>query len=122
MVERRLLQYLYKDNIHLVFMDMNTFEQLEVPLEDFEHLLPYLKENEEVTVVLHEGRVIDVVLPYTVELTVLSAMPGAKGDTATGATKPVEVETGATIQVPLFVNEGDVIKVDTRTGEYLTRA
>jgi elongation factor P len=121
-VERHIVQYLYRDPSKLVFMDTNTYEQMEVPISAVEHLLPYLKENQEVTAVMCEGEVIDVALPYTVELTVVHAPPGVRGDTATGGTKSVEVETGATIQVPLFINEGDVIKVDTRTGEYLTRA
>jgi len=121
-IERHVVQYLYRDPNSLVFMDNTTYEQLEVPVKQAESILPYLKENEEVTVVMYEGEVIDVVLPYTVELKVVSAPPGVKGDTATGATKPVQVETGATITVPLFISEGDVIKVDTRTGEYLTRA
>jgi len=121
-IERRIVQYLYRDANNLVFMDNNTYEQIEVPISQTEHLLPYLKENEEVTAVMHEGEVIDVALPFTVELKVVSAPPGVKGDTAAGGTKPVKVETGATIQAPLFINEGDVIKVDTRTGEYLTSA
>ena len=121
-IERHIVQYLYRDTTNLVFMDTNTYEQIEVPISSAENLLPYLKENEEVTAVMYEGEVIDVALPYTVELKVVSAPPGVKGDTATGGTKPVEVETGATVQAPLFINEGDVIKVDTRTGEYLTRA
>jgi len=121
-VERHIVQYLYRDTNNLVFMDTSTYEQMEVPISQTEHLLPYLKENEEVTAVMHEGKVIDITLPFTVELKVVSAPPGVKGDTATGGTKPVEVETGTTIQAPLFINEGDVIKVDTRSGEYLTRA
>jgi len=121
-IERHIVQYLYRDANNLVFMDTNTYEQIELPLSAAEHLLPYLKENEEVTAVMHEGEVIDVALPFTVELKVVSAPPGVKGDTATGGTKPVQVETGATVMVPLFISEGDMIKVDTRTGEYLTRA
>lgn len=121
-VERHIVQYLYKDTNNMVFMDNNTYDQIEVPISSVEHLLPYLKENEEVTAVMYEGKVIDVTLPFTVELEVVSAPPGVRGDTAQGGSKPVEVETGATVTVPLFINEGDVIKVDTRTGEYLTRA
>ena len=121
-IERHVLQFLYKTPTALVFMDTNNYEQLEVPLEPYKHLMAYLRENEEVTVTIFEGTVIDITLPFTVELKVVAAMPGVRGDTATGATKPVEVETGAMILVPLFINEGDVIKVDTRTGQYLTRA
>jgi len=122
MIERHVMQYLYRDPTSLVLMDTSTYEQMELPVKGFEHLLPYLKENEEVTAVMYEGEVIDVTLPYTVELKVTTAPPGVRGDTATGGSKPVQVETGATINVPLFISEGDVIKVDTRTGEYLTRA
>jgi len=122
LIERHISQYLYRSPDNLVFMDANSYEQFEVPIGKWQHLLPYLKENVEVTTVAYEGEVIDIVLPFTVELKVVQAMPGVRGDTATGATKPVQLETGATIQVPLFINEGDVIKVDTRTGEYLTRA
>lgn len=121
-VERHIVQYLYKDASNMVFMDNNTYDQIEVPISSAEHLLPYLKENQEVTAVMYEGKVIDVTLPFTVELKVVSAPPGVRGDTAQGGSKPVEVETGATVTVPLFINEGDVIKIDTRTGEYLTRA
>ncbi|HUS57437.1 MAG TPA: elongation factor P [Planctomycetota bacterium] len=121
-IERHIAQFLYRTPENLVFMDTNTYEQFEVPVSKWQQLLPYLKENEEVTTVVYETDVIDIVLPFTVVLKVVQAMPGVRGDTATGANKPVQVETGATIQVPLFINEGDVIKVDTRTGEYLTRA
>jgi len=122
MIERHVAQFLYKTPTSLVFMDTNTYEQVEVALEPHKHLLAYMKENEEVTTTVYEGEVIDIALPFTAELRVTHAAPGVKGDTATGATKSVTVETGATIQVPLFINEGDVIKVDTRTGNYLTRA
>ena len=122
LIERHIAQYLYRSPDNLVFMDTNTFEQFEVAISKWQHLLPYLKENVEVTTVVYESDVMDIVLPFTVELKVVQAMPGVRGDTATGATKPVQLETGATLQVPLFINEGDVIKVDTRTGEYLTRA
>ena len=121
-IERHIAQFLYRSPANLVFMDTNTYEQFEVPIEKWKSLQPYLKENEEVTVTFYESEVIDITLPFTVELKVVQAMPGVRGDTATGATKPVQVETGATILVPLFINEGEVIKVDTRTGQYLTRA
>jgi len=121
-IERRIVQYLYRDGDNLVFMDVNSFEQIEVPAKKCEGLMAYLKPNGEATATMYDGEVIDATLPFTVELKVTEAAPGAKGDTATGATKVVQVETGAMVTVPLFINTGDVIKIDTRTGDYLTRA
>jgi elongation factor P len=121
-LNRREMQYLYRDGQDYVFMDMETYEQLSLNQEQIEEAVKYLKEGQIVLVVLHEGSPIGVELPTSVELSVIETDPGLRGDTATGGTKPAKLETGATIQVPLFIQVGDVIKVDTRTGEYITRA
>ncbi len=121
-LDHRPAQYLYRDGDLYYFMDKETFEQ--TPL-DSRHLgdhVHYLKENLDVRLTFYDGEPLDVELPTSVELSVVESEPGVRGDTATGANKPATVETGLKVQVPLFVNVGDTIKVDTRTGEYLTRA
>ena len=115
------MQYLYKDGATYHFMDMNTYEQVEIDEEHVGEAKRFLKENMEVSVLFFKDTPIDITLPIFVELEVVDAPPGIKGDTATGATKPVTLETGHSIQVPLFVEEGDVVKIDTRTGEYIER-
>ena len=102
-------------------MDTETYDQVALSTDDIGDTLKFVKENENVTILSHEGNVFAVEPPMFVELEITETEPGFKGDTATGATKPATVETGATVYVPLFVNEGDVIKIDTRTGEYLSR-
>lgn len=116
-------QYLYKQGEHFHFMDLETYDQVAlgsdlVPAE----MARFLKENMEVMIMFHEQKALQVNLPPFVELKVTSSSPGIRGDTVSGASKPATLETGATIQVPLFINEGDVLKVDTRTGAYVTRA
>ncbi len=120
-VERKSLEFIYSNNDEYVFMDTNTFDQQGLRKEVLGDKVLYLKENTPVTVVVHEGDIIDLELPITVNLEVVETDPGLKGDTATGGSKPARLETGATINVPLFINEGDVLKVDTRSGEYLER-
>lgn len=120
-VERKSLEFIYSDNDEYVFMDTDTFDQQGLRKEVLGDKVLYLKENTPVIVVFHEGDVIDIELPITVNLEVIETDPGLKGDTATGGTKPARLETGATINVPLFVSEGDILKVDTRSGEYLER-
>jgi len=120
-VERRQLEYLYRDGSGYVFMDPETYEQMPISAKLIEPLAKFLKENEQMGVTMYDGDVIEAALPPTVELKVAEAPPGNKGDTATGGTKPVTLETGAVINVPLFVEEGQMIRVDTRTGEYVTR-
>ena len=120
-IDRREMQYLYESDGMYVFMDNETYEQTELSKETLGNALNFLKENMDVKIMIYEGRVLGVDLPNTVELTVVETEPGIKGDTATGATKPAVVETGAQVNVPLFVDQGDVIKIDTRTGEYLSR-
>ena len=120
-IDRVDMQYLYNDGDLFYFMDMNTFEQIGLNQEQIGDALKFVKENEMVKVISHKGNVFAVEPPLFVELEITDTEPGFKGDTATGATKPATVETGALVYVPLFVNLGDKIKIDTRTGEYLSR-
>ncbi|MEE9199538.1 MAG: elongation factor P [Dehalococcoidia bacterium] len=120
-MERRTAQYLYREGGLLYFMDSETFEQNPISVELLDDSLVYLKEGTNVDVILHRNDPIDVELPNSVELLVAETAPGFKGDTAQGGTKPATLETGLTINVPLFVNEGDTVRVDTRTGAYLER-
>lgn len=119
--EEKQMQYLYKDEGGFNFMDLGTYEQVLITSEDLGDLQDYLKEELEVNVQLYNGKPMGVELPIFVELAIVKAEPGVKGDTATGATKPAELETGAVINVPLFLEEGDIIKIDTRSGEYIER-
>jgi elongation factor P len=120
-VDRREMQYLYREDDHLVLMDNRTYEQVHVPLEVVGEAARYLVEGASCLVPMHEGTPIGVELPAAVVLTVRDTEPGVKGDRVSGAMKPATLETGATVQVPLFVGQGDRVKVDTRTGEYLSR-
>ncbi len=120
-LDHQTVQYLYNDGEMYYFMNTETFEQPALARELLEHVIPYLKENTELEIESYEGEPLDISLPITVDLQVAEAPPGFAGDTATGATKEVVLETGLKIQVPLFINEGDVLRIDTRTGEYLTR-
>jgi elongation factor P len=120
-VETRDAQYLYSDGDAYHFMDSETYEQFALPARTLGDDAPYLKENTEVQYSSHEGEVLGLELPVTVDLVVTQTDPGFAGDTATGAKKPATLETGLVVQVPLFVNEGDLLRVDTRTGEYVTR-
>lgn len=121
-IDRKDMQYLYTDGELFHFMDGETFDQSAINASDVGDALKFVKENETVKILSCNGKVIGIEAPISVELTVTETEPGFKGDTATGATKPATLETGATINVPLFINEGDVIKIDTRTGEYAGRA
>ena len=120
-IERVDMQYLYADGDLYNFMDVNTYEQIALSSDVVGDALKFVKENEMCKVCSHKGNVFAVEPPLFVELTVTETEPGFKGDTATGATKPATVETGATVYVPLFVETDDVIKIDTRTGEYISR-
>jgi elongation factor P len=120
-VDRKTMQFLYRDGQDMVFMDTETYDQVHIPEEVVGPQAGYLKESGEATISFHEANVVSVELPPHVTLVITYTEPGVKGDTATGATKPATVESGATVNVPLFVNEGDIIRVDTRTGEYLDR-
>ncbi len=120
-LEERRMQYLYADGDSFVFMDNQTYDQLSLSAEQLGDNRYYLLDNTEVDVLFFEGRPIDVTPPTFVELKVTQTEPGFKGDTTSGTTKPATVETGLTVQVPLFVEEGDVLKIDTRTGKYVER-
>ena len=115
------MQYLYREADDFVFMDMESYEQTNVPGAVLEGKSGYMKEGDTVNAITYNGRVIDVDLPAAVVLVVTQTDPGVQGDRVSGATKPATLETGQEILVPLFVNQGDVIKVDTRSGEYLGR-
>ena len=121
-IERKTMQYSYVDGNLYYFMDNETFEQIPVDSEDVGDSLKFVKEGTDVTLKSYQGKVFAIDPPTTVELLITESEPGVKGNTATGATKPAIVETGAKIMVPLFVNQGDKIKIDTRTGEYTSRA
>ena len=120
-IDRKEMQYLYEDGDLYYFMDTENFEQTMLNSEEIGDSMKFVKENEMVKMCSHNGSVFAVEPPLFVELEITETEPGFKGDTATGATKPATVETGATVYVPLFVNQGDKIKIDTRTGEYLSR-
>jgi len=121
-VDKRDMQYLYKDGDDFVFMDSDTYDQIHVSAATVGGGADYLLENTEVIVAVHDGTPLYVELPVTMELVVEHTDPGLQGDRSTGGTKPATLETGAQIQVPLFVNTGDKLKVDTRDGRYLGRA
>ena len=120
-LDRREMQYLYREGDHLVLMDNESYEQTHVPLEVVGDAARYLVEGATAVVPVYEGTPIGVEVPAAVALAVTSTEPGVKGDRVSGAMKPATLETGITVQVPLFVEEGDRIRVDTRSGEYLTR-
>lgn len=121
-IDYRTMQYLYSDGDLYTFMDLETYEQPTLDREQIGAGAKYLKENTEVTVEYYQDKPLKVSLPITVELEITETDPGVKGDTVSGGTKPATLETGAVVQVPLFLDRGEVVKVDTRTGEYLGRA
>ena len=121
-IDRKDMQYLYNDGELFHFMDAESFEQTAVNAADVGDTLKFVKENENVKVLSHNGKVFGIEPPIIVELDIIETEPGFKGDTAQGATKPATVETGAVVYVPLFINSGEKIKIDTRTEEYLGRA
>ncbi|MGI6367500.1 MAG: elongation factor P [Anaerolineae bacterium] len=120
-LDNRTVQYLYADETFYNFMDTETFEQVALPRATLEDVIHYLKEGMSIEIESYEGEPLDIEIPITVELEVTEAPIGFAGDTATGATKEVTLETGLKLNVPLFVEAGDIIRIDTRTGEYLTR-
>ncbi len=121
-LEEKKVQYLYKEGDRFVFMDMEEYDQIYVGAEEVGDAEKYLTENLEVSILYYKGKIIGIELPKVVELKVVATEPGVKGDTVGTATKAATLETGIVLQVPLFVKEGDVVRVDTRTGEYLERA
>lgn len=121
-ISTKEMQYLYNDGQLYYFMDPETFEQIGIEEENVRDAIIYVRENDSVLIKFYEGKPFSIDPPNFVELKVEKTEPGIKGDTATNVTKPATVETGAVINVPIFINEGDVIKIDTRSGEYLSRA
>ncbi|MDD4689290.1 MAG: elongation factor P [Eubacteriales bacterium] len=121
-IDRRNMQYLYNDGELFYFMDPESFEQIPLNADTLGDALKFVKENDEVLILAFKGNVFGVEPPNFVELEVTETEPGVKGDTATNVVKPATLETGATINVPLFINTGEKIKVDTRTGSYMSRA
>ena len=121
-IDKKEMQYLYNDGEMYNFMDNETYEQIALTEEAVGDSMKFVKENEEVTISFYQGNAFAIDPPLSVELVVTETEPGVKGNTATGATKPAIVETGAKVNVPLFVDQGETIKIDTRTGAYLSRA
>lgn len=120
-LERQHVQYLYNEGGHYHFMDTETYDQIVLDANTVSEAAPYLRENDVIDLLTYNGEPIDVELPTSVALTVTRTDPGFKGDTATGGTKPATLETGLTVSVPLFISEGDQVKVDTRSGAYIER-
>ena len=121
-IDKRDMQFLYRDGTDFVFMDTTSYEQMTAAPASLGDAPNYLKEGDEANLQMYNGEIVGVDLPAAVELTVTETEPGIQGDRVSGARKPATLQTGLVVQVPLFVNTGDVIKVDTRSGEYLTRA
>jgi elongation factor P len=121
-IDNRRMQYLYASGDQHVFMDNESYEQIELPATRIDYELKYLKENMEVFIIMYQSEVLGVELPNTVELEVTETEPGIKGDTASGGTKPATCETGLVVQVPFFVNQGDRLIINTTDGTYVSRA
>lgn len=121
-VESRQMEYLYENDGMYTFMDNENYEQVELSSDQLGDALKFLKENMTISIQFYQGAVMGVELPYSVELKVIETEPGIKGDTASGGTKPAKLETGHVVRVPFFINEGDILRVDTRTGDYIERA
>ena len=121
-IDRKKMQYLYADGDNYVFMDTNTYEQLELPGSQIEEELKYMKENMVVSIIMFGTETLGVELPNTVDLEVKETEPGIKGDTSSGGSKPATMETGLVVQVPFFVSEGDVLTINTSDGTYISRA
>lgn len=121
-IDRKKMQYLYADGDNYVFMDTNTYEQLELPGSQIEEELKYMKENMVVSIIMFGTETLGVELPNTVDLEVKETEPGIKGDTSSGGSKPATMETGLVVQVPFFVSEGDILTINTSDGTYISRA
>jgi elongation factor P len=121
-IDKREMQYLYREGSSLVFMDNESFDQLHVETSDLGDAVNYLKEGDTAVLPMYDGAVVGVELPAAVELTIAETEPGVQGDRVSGARKPATLETGLVVQVPLFIEPGEKVKVDTRTGDYLARA
>ena len=121
LIERKEMEYLYGSGEEYIFMDTESYEQISLSRETLGDNLKYLKENMHLNILLFKGEILGLELPNSVELKVVETEPGFKGDTAAGGSKPAKLETGLVVQVPFFINEGDVLRIDTRTGAYLER-
>jgi elongation factor P len=122
MIDKREMQYLYRESSSLVFMDNESYDQLHIEASDLGDAVNYLKEGDNAVLPMYDGAVVGVELPAAVELTIAETEPGVQGDRVSGARKPATLETGLVVQVPLFIEPGEKVKVDTRTGDYLARA
>jgi len=120
-IDKREMQYLYREGDAYVFMDNDSYEQIHVDAQDLGQAVRYLKEGDTAVLPMYQDNVVGIDLPAAVELTVTDTEPGFAGDTATGARKAATLQTGLVVQVPLFINPGDTLRIDTRTGEYMTR-
>ena len=120
-ISQKDIQYMYKDGTNYVFMDMETYDQIQVASEKIGDSAKFIKENIIISCLLYNGAVLGIKLPALITMKIIETVPGARGDTVQGASKPAKLETGAEIQVPLFIQAGDEIKIDTRTGEYVER-
>ena len=120
-LDKRGMQYLYMDGNDYIFMDNDNYEQLSISRDEMGDGVKWLKENMNIMVLMYQNQIMGIELPNFIELEVVDTEPGVKGDTATGATKAARLETGASVQVPLFINTGDRLRIDTRTGEYMER-
>lgn len=121
-IKTKAMQYLYNDGSNYVFMDTTTYDQLAIPNSQVEEEAKYLKENMDVSVIMHEGKTLGIQLPNTVELIVAKTEPNIKGDTSSGGGKPATMETGLVVNVPFFINEGDALIINTVDGTYVSRA
>ena len=121
-ITTRPMQYLYADGDNYVFMDTQTYEQLAIPATAIEHELKFLKENMKVSVMTHDNETLGIQLPTTVDLTVVETEPGVRGNTSSGGSKPATMDTGLVVQVPFFINNGDVLTINTADGTYVSRA
>ena len=121
-IDNKKMQYLYADGDNFVFMDTTTYEQISLPRENIGDALKYLTENMEVNIIMHGGETLGIELPNVVDLKVKATEPGIKGDTSSGGSKPATMETGLVVQVPFFVNEGDILTINTVDGTYSSRA
>lgn len=121
LIERKEMEYLYASGEEYIFMDTESYEQISLSRQKLGDNLKYLKENMQLNILLFKGEILGLELPNSVELKVVETEPGFKGDTAAGGSKPAKLETGLVVQVPFFINEGDVLRIDTRTGAYLER-
>jgi elongation factor P len=120
-IDRKMMQYLYQDGEDYIFMDNETYEQITMTAENIGEKIKYLQENMDLLIMFHNGQILGVDFPAQVEMEIVETEPGIKGDTASGGTKPATTNTGAVVKVPFFINEGDRIRVNTETNEYIER-